>query len=125
MPFIIIYYIIQFCCPAEVRAEVGSLQYVFLALGFACPAPCSPGPNPTPGHLMDITLRQDWSATIYTILSLIKTDNKPHLHFLSKKIVTSGLKIIYLGSIDSNALKYQLKYNGNNGKFTNSENHAQ
>ena len=55
-------------CPAEVRAEVGYLVVRFSWLSALhcnpCPAPCSPSPNPTPGHLMDITLRQDWSATI-------------------------------------------------------------
>ena len=62
-------------CPAEVRAEVG-----YLAVRFSwpsalhcnpCPAPCSPGnlPNPTPEPLMDITLRQDWSATLYHVIT--------------------------------------------------------
>ena len=32
-----------------------------------CPTSCSPGnvPTPTPAPLMDITLSQDWSATLY------------------------------------------------------------
>ena len=48
-----------------------------------CPAPCSPGPNPTPGHLMDITLHQDWSATIYCVSNFpseySQRANAPHL----------------------------------------------
>ena len=36
-----------------------------------CPTPCSPGnvPTPTPAPLMDITLRQNWSATLQLITS--------------------------------------------------------
>ena len=47
-------------CPAEVRAEVGYLAVHFPGSRLCTPTHVLlPGPNPTPGHLTDITLRQD------------------------------------------------------------------
>ena len=55
-------------CPAEVGNLMVSVSWPSALHCNPCPTPCSPGNvNPTPAPLMDITLRQDWSATLYTV----------------------------------------------------------
>ena len=56
------------------QLEVGSLPVSVsrpsALLCSLCLTHCSPGnvPNPTPGPLMDITLCQNWSATLYRFM---------------------------------------------------------
>ena len=53
-------------CPAEVGYLAVRFSWPSALHCNPCPAPCSPGnvPTPTPAPLMDITLRQNWSANI-------------------------------------------------------------